>query len=143
MNVDEVMHGDVRTISADGTMAEAAGLLHGARISSVVVLEDGRPTGIVTERDVVRLVAEGGDPLIATVGQRMSTELATVAPGAALQDAVKVMAERGIRHLPVTDGGRLVGIVSIRDLAIRISGDDDGPELWQDLMAAIATEWPH
>ena len=141
MNVAEVMHADVKTISTEATIAEAAALLHDERISSLVVLDHERPTGILTERDVVTLVAEGGDPKAATIGERMSTGLATVEPTAEVLDAVKLMAGRGIRHLPVVEGDRLVGIVSIRDLATRTEASN--PELWQDMIAAIATEWPH
>jgi CBS domain-containing protein len=116
MQVSDIMHRDVVTVSIEDTFAHAAGVLKEHRISSVVVLDGDRPAGIVTERDVVNVVAEGSDPASARVGQRMTTDLATADPKTDIADAARLMAQRRIRHLPVLDRGGLVGIISIRDL---------------------------
>jgi CBS domain-containing protein len=144
MLVSDVMHGDVQTIPRDESFARAAALLRERHVSSLVVIEDRRPSGILTERDVVNVVAEGLDPRATMVAERMTGDPVTAGPSMDLREAAQIMASRGIRHLPVVDGDALVGIVSIRDL---LSWATDQlvttPDLWPDLMAAIATEWPH
>ena len=82
----------------------------------MIVTEGGATAGIVTERDLVNVVAEGLDPGAISLGERMSRDLATVEPRTDIADAAQVMAERRIRHLPVVDRGSLVGVISIRDL---------------------------
>ncbi len=133
MQVGEIMTKDVKTIGADASFAEAAKVLHDNRISSVLVLGDGGPAGIVTERDLVNVVADGVDPKSVTVGERMTKDLATLEPRADIAEAAKLMAERGIRHLPVVDKGRLAGIVSIRDLTTwaveELTGGHELPDL--------------
>jgi CBS domain-containing protein len=116
MQVGDIMHREVVTVAADQTFAEAAVVLRNSGISSVVVRDGQQPAGIVTERDVVNLVADGGDPSSVRVGDRMSRDLATVAPRDDVADAARLMSERGVRHLPVVERGGLVGMVSIRDL---------------------------
>ncbi|MFL5799514.1 MAG: cyclic nucleotide-binding/CBS domain-containing protein [Actinomycetota bacterium] len=116
MQVGDIMTRDVKTASPSDSFADVARILHDNRISSVIVLEGDRVTGIVTERDLVNVVADGIDPRERTVGQRPTRDLATVEPRTDIADAAKIMAERGIRHLPVLDRGSLAGIVSIRDL---------------------------
>jgi CBS domain-containing protein len=116
MQVSDIMSRNVVTVTADETFAEAAKVLREHRISSVIVQEESGPGGIVTERDVVNLVAEGHDPSSVKVGDRMTKDLATVESKSDIAEAAKVMAERRIRHLPVVDKGELVGIISIRDL---------------------------
>jgi CBS domain-containing protein len=110
------MHRDVVTVSAQDTFAHAAGILHEHRISSLVVMDGDRPAGIVTERDLVNVVAEGSDPTAITVARQMTAELSTADPKTDIADAARLMAQRQIRHLPVLDRGKLVGIISIRDL---------------------------
>jgi CBS domain-containing protein len=116
MQVGDIMQRDVVTVGAGDTFTEAAKVLRDHRISSVVVKGDEGPAGIVTERDFVSLLADGLDPATTNVGQRMSRDLATVKPKTDIAEAARTMAERGIRHLPVVDRGKMVGIISIRDL---------------------------
>jgi CBS domain-containing protein len=116
MQVKDIMHPDVKSTSPDGTFAQVATLLHENGISSVVVLEGGKLVGIVTERDLVNLVADGIDPQQAKVGERMTRELDTVGPRTDIAEAAEHMARLRIRHLPVVEEGALVGIISIRDL---------------------------
>ncbi len=133
MQVGEIMTKDVKTIAADATFADAAKVLHDNRISSVIVLGDGGPAGIVTERDVVNVVAEGVDPGSVSVGERMTKDLATVDPRTDVAEAAHLMAERGIRHLPVVDKGELAGIISIRDVTTwaveEMTGGHELPDL--------------
>jgi CBS domain-containing protein len=116
MQVGAIMKTDVKTASPDDTFADVARILHDNRISSVIVMGDGAPAGIVTERDLVNVVAEGLDPREVRVGERMTRNLDTVSPTTDVAEAAEHMARLQIRHLPVVDKGRLVGIISIRDL---------------------------
>jgi CBS domain-containing protein len=138
MQVSDIMHRDVVTVSTDDTYARAAGVLKEHRISSVVVLDGDRPAGIVTERDVVHVVAEGSDPGAVRVGQHMTTDLATADPKDDIADAARLMAQRRIRHLPVLDRGALVGIISIRDLMTWAVGELTGGHELADIERSSA-----
>jgi CBS domain-containing protein len=116
MQVGDVMKRDVKTTTPDDTFARAAKLLHDNQISSIVVMDGDRVAGIVTERDLVNLVADGLDPSTTKIGDRMSTNLDTVEPRTDIAEAAEHMARLRIRHLPVVEGGALAGIISIRDL---------------------------
>ena len=116
MQVKDIMHADVKTASATATYADVAALLHDNAISSVVVMDGDRLAGIVTERDLVNLVAEGGDPKMTKVADRMTTSVDTVDPKTDIAEAAEHMARLRIRHLPVVEGQGVVGIISIRDL---------------------------
>jgi CBS domain-containing protein len=82
-----------------------------------VVLEGDRLVGIVTKSDVVSLVADGRDLDEPTVGDVMSAEPVTIAPDAGVRDAARLMADHGIKHLPVVEGEALVGMCSSTDLS--------------------------
>jgi uncharacterized membrane protein len=113
------MHRDVITVGQDQTCADAAKLLRENRISSLIVNGPGGPCGIITERDYVNMVAEAQDPGAVSVGARMTTNLITVSSSADVADAGRIMTEHHIRHLPVVDQGKLVGVISIRDQVVR------------------------
>ena len=116
MLVRDIMHSDVKTTSPGDTFAHVAALLHDNGISSVVVMDGERLAGIVTERDLVNLVAEGRDPQTTTVSDRMTKDVDTVDPKTDIAEAAEHMARLKFRHLPVVEGGKLAGIISIRDL---------------------------
>jgi CBS domain-containing protein len=116
MQVRDIMHTDVKTTAPTDTFDHVATVLRENGISSVVVVEGGKLAGIVTERDLVNLVADGGDPRATKVSERMSKELDTVDPKTDIAEAAGHMARLKIRHLPVLQDGELAGIISIRDL---------------------------
>jgi CBS domain-containing protein len=116
MKVGDIMTTEVTTASPDDTFVRIAALLHEGGISSIVVMQGDEIAGIVTERDLVNLVADGADPGSVTVGERMTRDLDTVEPKTDIAEAAEHMARLKIRHLPVVERGSLVGIVSIRDL---------------------------
>jgi len=142
MRVGDIMTADVKTVSPSDTFAEAARVLASNRISSVVVKDGDHVAGIITERDVVRAVAEGVDPATVSVGDRMTKELATVDRKTDVSDAARLMAERRIRHLPVVDKGSLSGMVSIRDLTSwaieEMTGGHELPDLERSSAALTA-----
>ena len=142
MQVGDIMTRDVQTANATDTFADVARTLHANRISSVIVMDEGRLAGIVTERDLVNAVAEGADPREEAVGGRMTRDLATVESRTDIADAAAMMAQRGIRHLPVVDRGELAGIVSIRDLTNwavnKLTGGHELPDLERSQAALAA-----
>jgi CBS domain-containing protein len=116
MYVGEIMKRDVTTASPDDTFVEVAKLLREHGISSIVVMGGKGIAGIVTERDLVNLVADGGDPGAVKLRERMTRNLDTVEPKTDIAEAAEHMARLKIRHLPIVERGSLVGIISIRDL---------------------------
>ncbi|PSQ00629.1 acyl dehydratase [Halobacteriales archaeon QS_4_69_31] len=115
--VSEVMDEAVTTIGPDASVLDAVGRLHGGDIGSVVVVDDGRVVGIVTESDVVAVVADGRDPASCPVGECMSAPVHTVPPDATVVEAARRLRDNRIKKLPVCADGELVGIVTTTDLA--------------------------
>jgi CBS domain-containing protein len=142
MQVADIMHRDVVTVSAQDTFFEAAKTLHEHGISSVVVKGEAGVAGIVTERDLVNLVAGGQDPMSARVGDRMTRDVATIEARADIAEAARLMAERRIRHLPVLSKGQLAGIISIRDLTTwavqELTGGHELPDIERSAAALSA-----
>jgi CBS domain-containing protein len=92
-------------------------------VGSVPVVDGGRLVGIVTDRDIVlRAVAERRDPQAVTIDEVASRELVTVDPEQDLDEALRLMAERQVRRLPVVEDGRLVGMLAQADVAIEAAG---------------------
>jgi CBS domain-containing protein len=116
VQVRDVMTEATVTDSTTDTLRSAAERMWREQTGSLLVLAGGQLAGIITERDLLRAVALGADPATATVDEAMTTEVFTVPPDMALLDAAREMATRWIRHLPVEDEGRLVGMVSMRDV---------------------------
>ncbi len=123
-------------LSRDATACDAARVMRERRIGAVMVVEHGRLLGIVTERDVLRAVATGTELEKTRVEDVMVRELVTIHPGASLREAARVMTDKWIRHLPVMDGERLVGIVSQRDLAGVLGTALNEPEALEQLIDA-------
>ncbi len=107
------------TVPADTTLIEAARLMRDADIGDVLVSDGERLRGVVTDRDlVVRGLAEELTPTGTTVAQLCTRDVVTVHPDDDVQQAVRLMRQAAVRRLPVVDGDRLVGVVSLGDLAI-------------------------
>ncbi|MGH2674848.1 MAG: CBS domain-containing protein [Actinomycetota bacterium] len=116
MRISDIMTKAAVTDRPDDDLAAAARKMWEQQTGSLLVLEGEDLIGIITERDVLRAVATGM-ALDTPVSEVMSKDLITVEPTTSLREAAGIMTERWIRHLPVLEGGRLVGIVSQRDLA--------------------------
>lgn len=109
---------DVVMIEPTRTLAEAAQLLAERKIGAVIVGDVFRPVmGILSERDIVRAVAaRGGGALQEPVSQLMTHKVVTCTGQSAITEVMEIMTEGKFRHLPVVEGGRLVGLVSIGDV---------------------------
>ena len=90
--------------------------MRGRNVGAAVVVDGGRIAGIFTERDLLRAIADGGHPDEGQVQSYMTPDPMTLPSDHAPSEAARIMSERRFRHIPVVDDGRLVGIVSIRDL---------------------------
>jgi CBS domain-containing protein len=120
----EIMTQKPVTVQVTDTVVAAARSMRDGNIGDVVVVDNDQIQGILTDRDiVVRALAEGRDPARTTVGEICSRELTTLSPNDAIGDAEKTMRARAIRRLPVVEGGRPVGIVSLGDLAVEKNPD--------------------
>ncbi len=117
--VTEIMsEGPVDVVEKGLNVFYAANVMRERARGSLVVVDDGKPVGIVTERDIVRrVVAEGRSPSATKVGDIMSTPLISVGPEATVAAAVRIMYENGIRRLPVVENDRVVGMLTVTDLA--------------------------
>lgn len=116
MKISEIMTQAAVTDSADDTLAEACARMREAQTGSLLVMEGQRLIGIVTERDVLKTVAQGLDPKATPLKDVMTTDIITIGPMTTLKEAAKIMASKWIRHLPVVEGSKVVGIISQRDL---------------------------
>jgi CBS domain-containing protein len=117
-SISDVMTAPVRTVAPDTPLQEVARIMRDSDLGDVLVAEDEHLVGILTDRDVVvRCIADGGDPAQATAGDICSSEVATVPPQSGIRDAVNTMREGAVRRLPVVDGDRVVGVVTMGDLA--------------------------
>jgi len=109
--------GPVRTIAPEATVLDAAGVMNDHRIGALVVVKGEDPVGIITERDILtRVVAAERSPADTKVSDVMTTHLITCTRRSELDEVRRAMRDRRIRHIPVVEGGRLVGMVSIGDL---------------------------
>ena len=122
MNVRDVMTSNPRTVSPGDSIQVAARIMKEEDVGVVPIVENGKTVGIVTDRDIViRAVAEGGSDR--AVREIATTDLVFVRPDSSTRDAEKLMSERQIRRLPVVENGRLVGIVSLGDIAVKEGKD--------------------
>jgi len=106
------------TVDPQESLRGAAREMMRHRAGSTVVLEDGKLVGILTERDVLRAVAGGVDLDEARVGGLMTTDVVTVGPDWEVYEAASEMAARHVRHLVVTDGDDVLGVLSVRDVLL-------------------------
>ncbi|MGH9895791.1 MAG: CBS domain-containing protein [bacterium] len=126
------MRKELKTVAHDTLVMEAAKRMRDERVGSLLVEQNGQVVGIITETDVVRrAVAEGKDPRQYKVGSIMTTPLATIQSVRTVQDAHDMMGDLGVRHLGVTQGGKLVGLVSVRDLLVYFKRVSE-PRITQD-----------
>ena len=123
MAISSILRGkgqEVVSLGPDSTVADVVALLVQRRIGALLVIEQSQPVGIVSERDIVRcLCAHGASALQLRVREVMTAPLITISPDDSIPSAMELMTDRRIRHLPVLDSGRLVGLVSIGDLVKR------------------------
>ncbi len=114
--VGQLMHSDLSVVTEDTTVKQAASQMYDQRIGSLLVRKGDDFSGIITETDVVRAVAERDDVAATSVVHVMSSPILTVEKKLSPHYARELMADKRIRHLAVTEDGKIVGILSARDL---------------------------
>ena len=113
-----VMVKKVITVDEKASVKEAADIMNKFEIGSVITTRKGKPIGIITERDLLkRIVSEGRNAEGTTVKEIMSSPLVVISPNTDLEEAARLMFEMKIKKLPVTEQKRLVGLVSLTDIA--------------------------
>lgn len=117
MRVAQIMSTDLCTAEPEATVGEAATLMGEHQVGSVLILEDGHLVGILTERDIVRALSSTHDAPIRPVVEWVTKDPRTVSPDVEVRDALRTMVDGGFRHLPVVEGEKVVGMISIRDVA--------------------------
>lgn len=129
MQINEVMTANPQSVSAQDSLQDVAAKMQAGNFGSAPVLEGGTLVGVVTDRDIaIRGVAQGLNP-DQPVSQVMSGDPVCVAPDCTVADAAKLMQERQIRRLYITDGDKLAGVVSLGDVALQASENLSGETL--------------
>jgi len=135
--VADVMTRDPATIDTSSTVADAARIMRDQDTGAIIVTDNGRVAGIVTDRDIaVRVVAEDKDNSTPVVEACSGTDIATVGPDTSMEQAVQLMRSKAVRRLPVVQNDRAVGIVSLGDLAM----ERDEDSALADISAAPGNE---
>ncbi|HKJ58867.1 MAG TPA: CBS domain-containing protein [Halobacteriales archaeon] len=137
MTVADLARRDPIAATRKASIAEVAALMRDEGVGSIVIEEDDRPVGIVTDRDItVAVTAEARDPHEVTAEDVMTENPITVDVDTGVTELVELMAEHGVRRMPVVDGDDLYGIITLDDLA-RLLVDEQ-----QSLSAVIEAESP-
>lgn len=115
--VRDVMETDVKTVRPDSSVMEAIQKMNKFDVGSIVVVQERRPVGIITERDILRKILESGlDPVTVRARQIMSSPIVTIREDLAIEEAAKIMTAKKIKKIPVVKDGKLIGIVTATDL---------------------------
>ena len=118
LKVRDVMVREVITVDENSTVKEAVDIMNEFQVGSLIALEKGKALGIVTERDFLKRVIAGGKDVVNTkVKEIMTTPLVVVEPDTDLEEAMKLMFQKKIKKLAVVDANKLVGIVTLTDIA--------------------------
>ncbi|MEA2475985.1 MAG: hypothetical protein QOF16_1378 [Actinomycetota bacterium] len=134
MKVSDIMTPAAVTDAPDDTLAEAAAKMWQQQTGSLLIMEGDALIGIVTERDVLRVVGEGKDPKASSLRDVMTGNPVTIDSSSGIREAAAIMFDKWFRHLPVvTDDGRVVGIISLRDILGLLAEGMEEPETLQVL----------
>ena len=137
MNIREVMTPNPRTVTPDDTIQSAARIMRDEDTGAVPVVENGRPIGMVTDRDiVVRAVADGGQ-VSRSIRDIVTTGVVCVTPDMSTREANELMSEHQVRRLPVVENDQLIGIVSLGDLAVKEGKDRRTGDTLQEISAGV------
>ena len=137
MNIREVMTANPQTVTPDDSIQSAARIMRDADTGAVPVVDNGRPVGIVTDRDIViRAVADGGQ-LDRPIRDIVTGSVVSASPDMSTREAAALMSEHQVRRLPVVENNRLVGIVSLGDLAVKEGKDSRTGDTLQSISEGV------
>ncbi|MGI8595403.1 MAG: CBS domain-containing protein [Solirubrobacteraceae bacterium] len=142
MQISEVMTGSVVTASPEASVREVAELMRERNVGSVVLVDDeDRPAGLVTDRDLaISVLADGRDPADRVVDHATSP-VVTGRPSMDLQEAGELMVRHAIRRLPILDGERLSGIVTLDDIVVRTGDTELAHDITSEITRAALPEF--
>lgn len=126
--VSQVMSKNVLTVEKSTSLQEAAQNMKKSNVGCVIVIENGKPLGIVTERDFVTKIAAEGRPLFTDISEVMSSPLITIDPEETIWEASEIMKEKRIHKLPVKENEQIIGIVTTTDI-VKISSVGSDSEM--------------
>src|SRR4051812_20957654 len=130
MKVQEIMTVEVATATPDTTLEDVATMMRDEDTGAIPVVDGDEITGIITDRDIViRAIAEGKDPVETTVEDILTGNLETIEPDTDVEEAAQMMSRRQIRRLPVVENGRLIGMLSLGDIAVKEHSETAGEAL--------------
>lgn len=141
MRISEVMTQGVVTAETDDSMRRVGELMRDRNVGSVVICEAGRPVGVITDRDLALAVVADAVEAEAAVGDHASRPLVTGEVEMDIEEAVALMVQHRIRRLPVTEGEKLVGIVTIDDLAVRAGDLHQAQQITAEVAKAALPEF--
>ncbi len=128
MEIEPLISRAILTVEPTDSLRDAAVWMMERGVGSAVVVSDGKPVGLVTDRDALRVIARGVDPDVITVKDCIMKGLKPVRPSLDVREAARVMREKGFRHLVVVDEQeRLVGVFSMRDLVVGLLQEHSTP----------------
>jgi CBS domain-containing protein len=130
MLVREAMGGPVDTCGMDATVTQVAKRMSEQDHGAMPVAVQGFLIGIITERDILRSVGLGNDPDRTTVNDLMTPDPDYLEPDVTVDDAAEWMLAAGYRHLPIAEGGKILGMVSIKDVLWALTGGTEGVGAW-------------
>lgn len=137
MKIKDIMTTDVKSVSPNDSLSQAALLMEQLNVGSVPVVDNNKVVGIVTDRDItLRNVARGQNPN-QKVSDVMTTNVTSAPPDMDVHSAANIMASNQIRRLPVVDNGNLVGIVAIGDLAVEDIFENEAGEALHDISQGV------
>ncbi len=139
MRVRDIMTTEVAVAEPEATIETLAALMKSENVGAIpIVDEDNDLTGILTDRDiVVRCIAEGRDPAECTAEEILSSECEVVSPDSEVDEAARMMADHQIRRLPVVEEGKLVGMVSLGDIAVKQGDEHVGGEVLEEVSQGV------
>jgi CBS domain-containing protein len=138
MEVRKIMTADPVSVEPDTTLEEIATLMKEQDIGAIPVVEDGELCGIVTDRDIViRCIAAGQDATECTAEEVMSADVQALGPDASVDEAARLMGDLQIRRLPIVEKKRLVGMLSLGDVAVKSKDDDLSGDTLEDVSKGV------
>lgn len=133
MKIKDIMTKNVTTVKPDSTIKDAATIMKNLNVGSVPVVDQGKPVGIITDRDItIRSIANGGDANT-PVNQVMTTNMVYGSPNMSDMEAAELMAEKQVRRLPIVEKDNLVGIIALGDLAVNSRSDMEAGKALSDI----------
>lgn len=139
MRCREIMTSNVKTATREMPLRDVAVMMRDGDMGSIPVVEEGKLVGIVTDRDIViRSIAEGKNS-DSPVGEAMTTEIFAVKPDDFVFEAIRIMGEKQVRRIPVTDeNGGLAGIIAMADVALEMEDEREIAETLEDISSGSA-----